>query len=203
MTDPTSALFLLDITRRCHVAYDERGAIIKDDVVRNDGHVLKALRTQYSGKVRVERCESRNGLSQYWVSVIGHGVDEVNDFLKLQDGGSQKSGKGRPRKTGRDGWVLLRSSAFIAAFDRERLGGARYVDAIDRAIANVKCRYPDMKFSRREADRILREWRPEEQVTTMICESNDDNTITLGFGSKPTTPRIKSRRHPFNCRKKT
>jgi hypothetical protein len=82
-----------------------------------------------------------------------------------------KRKRGRPKANGvRPGWVFLRESIALNAYDQARKSGEKYETAIDLMVEAVHRWDRDMAMSRTEAKRILAKWRGDDRISTIVGE---------------------------------
>lgn len=96
----------------------------------------------------------------------------------------------RPRAVGRpsgQGGNILRISLFLAAYNAARTESRSYADSVSSGIEAVRLRFPEMKLSRREAERILRTFqgRDVRPGYALRCKINPDGSVSIGFGDRP------------------
>ncbi|MBC7698086.1 MAG: integration host factor subunit beta [Bacteroidia bacterium] len=98
------------------------------------------------------------------------------------------------------GWMFLRATLSIEAFNHARLNGEKYEFAIEAAISAIKSEFPTMKASPPIIKKILKEFSPEDgeetlRVTKIIDTAHPEfspskNTYAIGFGPKPIFPPV-------------
>jgi hypothetical protein len=85
------------------------------------------------------------------------------------DRGQMKRKRGRPKANGvRPGWVFLRESIALNAYDEVRRADQKHEAALDAMVEAVGRWSPNMPMSRTEAKRILADWRGKHRASTII-----------------------------------
>jgi hypothetical protein len=80
-----------------------------------------------------------------------------------------KRKRGRPKSNGdRPGWVLLRETIALSAYDDARRSDAKHEAALASMVDAVHGWCPDMPMSTTEAKRILARWRGKQQSVTIL-----------------------------------
>lgn len=76
-----------------------------------------------------------------------------------------KTKRGAPKKNGvLDGIVLIRRLETVAAYQKARVDGKTDRVAKELAIESVMQRFPNMKISKSEVERALKELQPNEEM---------------------------------------
>jgi len=77
--------------------------------------------------------------------------------------------RGRPKKNGaKEGWMLLRDTISLGAYDEARRRGEKHMVAISEAVSAVRDRDSKMPISETEVRRILAHWRPSRTAVGTI-----------------------------------
>ena len=86
---------------------------------------------------------------------------------------------GRPPTSGRQpGWMLLRATVVLEAFNKARETGEKYEFALEAAVDAVHAFDPEMKVSVSAVKRILKELMPEGAELMLNVTKVSDKTDT-------------------------
>jgi hypothetical protein len=110
--------------------------------------------------------------------------------------------RGRPRKNGvQEVWVLFRAFVALEGYNRSRMAGEKYSEALKAGVAEVRQRFPGWPVSLTDVKRALAKFQPKAQPlglrvtkpesshTMVVDDIRFERISDFGVGPRPTYPR--------------
>jgi hypothetical protein len=93
--------------------------------------------------------------------------------------------RGRPRKNGvKQEWVLFRALLALEGYDRSRMAGEKYSEALKAGVAEVRQTFSGMPISQTEVKRVLAELQPKAQPLGLWVAKPESGDIMTLFGRR-------------------